>query len=106
MSKTTLRLIIILVVLWGAAYIYKGPMQEENIQEENPANFLSEISTESISKIIVNRDGVTTTLTKENDKFKIEGTKNFYVNKETSKNIIETLENAKIAALELVSSED
>lgn len=106
MSKTTLRLIIILVVLWGAAYIYKGPIQDKESEKNTPSNFLTEIDTEAITSIRVERDGVTTTLNKEDDKFKVNGTKNFYVSEETSKKILEGLEDAKKAALELVSSEE
>ena len=106
MSKTTLRLIIILIVLWGAAYIYKGPMNNQGSSGNNPTNLLVDVNTETISEIQVNRDGVITILKKEGNKFKIDGTKNFYVNEETSEKILEGIENAKLATLELISSEE
>lgn len=106
MSKTTLRLIIILIVLWGAAYIYKGPMQEQVVEENSPTNFLAEINTNKINEIKITRDGVTTVLQKEGDQFKIAGTKNFFVNTDTATKILEGLDRAKEATLELVSSDN
>ena len=106
MSKTTLRLIIILVVLWGAAYIYKGPMQEQVVSENIPNNFLAEINTENISEIRINRDDKTTVLRKEGERFKIADTKDFYVNTEVMSKLLEGLTSATEATLELVSSDD
>ena len=98
---STFKLGLILIVLIGAAYFYKGPLQE---QGQNKNNFLSDIEVEEIEKIEIAQDGTTTTLEKIDGKLKIEGTKDFYVDDEVAQSILDALSETKNVALNLVSA--
>ncbi|MCX6799628.1 MAG: DUF4340 domain-containing protein [Candidatus Falkowbacteria bacterium] len=106
MSKTTLRLIIILIVLWGAAYIYKGPMQKKVSDQNKPENFLANVDANALNKVVIVRNSATTTLIKEGDKFRIDGTKAFFIDKETAQQIADSIQNAKEATFDIASTDE
>ena len=96
---STFKLGVILVVLIGAAYFYKGPLQEQS-----NSNFLKNINKDKIQKIEIAKDGATTTLEKIDDKLKVEGTKDFYVDDEVAQDILNALSDTKNVAMSLVSA--
>ena len=98
---STFKLGIILVILIGVAYFYKVPLQE---QQQQNNNFLSKIEKEKIQKIEIAKDGSVTILEKVDDKLKIEGTKDFYVDDKVAQDILDAISDTKEVALNLVSN--
>jgi len=76
-------------------------MQEAADREDN---FLSSVNVEEIKKIEITKDVATTTLEKVDNKLKIEGTKDFYVDDEVANKILDAISDTKTVALTLVSS--
>lgn len=104
MTNKNLRLGIVLFVLILAAYIYKGPYESWRNNQNMPDNFFSTISLDDIDKIEVSNINATAGLLKEDEKWKIEGTKDFYVKDESMKQIFDSLKLAQDARVETVST--
>lgn len=100
---STFKLGLILIVLIGAAYLYKTPAVQDS---KKIKNFLSDVSVEEIKKIEIEADGKTTVLEKINGKLKIEGTKDFYVDDEVAQKILDAISNTKNTVLDLVSNSE
>lgn len=104
MSKTTVRLAIILAVLWGGVFIYKQASKKTQHDDTVvQSNFFSNIDVDKINSISVIKNGATTTLEKSGDLFKIAGTKGFYATEEVAKTISDGLIGAKNANLKIAS---
>lgn len=99
------KLIIILIIFWGAAYLFSGPVEEWKAKRQND-NPLKKIAVEDVEKIEIVKNGATTTLSKEGESLKVEGTKDFYVDEETSEKITQGLLELKEAGFDLVSSKE
>jgi len=104
MFKKNLILGGVLVLLIISAYIYQGPFQEWQRKKSLPKNFLTKIKTEEINKIEISNQKSTTMLEKINNRWKIGGTKDFFVNDDMAKNLTESLQELTKTEFELVSS--
>ena len=104
MNKKNLKLAIILIILVALAYLYQGPFQKWKSDFEKPKNIFSGLNIEKTDKITIARNKATTTLEKTGDRWKVGGTKDFYVNKNFSDELVKVLQNAKAAGIELVSA--
>ena len=108
MSKKNLILGGVLVFLILVVYLYKGPYQNYQKQVDVPDNFLSQLEVSAINKIEVITSEKTVVLNKEEKdeetKWKIDGTKDFYVAQGEGESIIKTLEEASEGKIELISN--
>ncbi len=106
MSKKNLFLGGILVVLIFFAYIYNGPLQNWKANKGKSDNFLSSLNLEQINRIIIARKGEETTLELVGDKWRIMGTKDFYVQDDIMTTVLDSLKEAKESDLDLVSENE
>ncbi len=80
MSKKNLILAGILVVLVAFSYVYNGPLQNSKKEKEGKYNFLTSLNINEVNLIeIKNGDNVTELELVEN-KWRVKGTKDFWVN--------------------------
>lgn len=103
MSRKNLILIIVLILLSAIAYIYQGPLKKWQIKNSQVSNFLSEIDVNKVNKMEIVKDKETTNLSLNAGRWKIEGTKDFYVSAETADKMLQTLKKLSDVQLELVS---
>lgn len=103
MSKKNLYLGGLLIVLVVAAYFYNGPWQKMQADKGKVKNFLSKINVEDIDFIDVSALGKTTVLEKNGDRWKIGGTKDFYVDDALATTLASGLAEAQKADMELAS---
>jgi len=104
MSKKNLLLGGILIILIVVAYFYQGPLKEWRENLGQPKNFLAKVEVDKIEEILVINNGQETILEKSGKNFKVSGAKDFYVKDMVVKEIINSLEKAAGAKLELVSN--
>jgi len=103
MNKKNLILSAILVVLIISSYIYQGPFKKWQENNSKPNNFLSNISLDNIKEIEINNKDEKIVLKREEKKWKIEGTKDFYVKDSIADSLDFVLENINKGELEIVS---
>lgn len=103
MTKKNIILAIALFVLIGVAYAYEVPYQKWKIESDKPVNFLSVIKADQLSKIEITAEGKTTTLEKIENRWKISGTKSFYVGEATASYLDDKLKQAVDSDLEIAS---
>lgn len=103
MNKKNAILGGILVVLIALAYLYSAPFQEWRKEMARPDNFLAGLNVDNISKIALEGAGQGVVLEKVGDKWRIAGTKDFYLKDEISGTLIDKLNEAKVAEVELAS---
>ncbi len=104
MSKKNIILLIVLIILAGLAWAYQGPFQDYREKLNKPKNFLSKVDMEKIDKVVIAKITASTTLEKVADRWKVAGTKDFYVNPQTAEDMGSKLKSLKDADLELVSA--
>ncbi len=104
MNKKTLILGGILIILIALAYTYQGPLKKWQASLGQPSNFLAVVDVEQISKMEITQNGQVTILEKQDGKWKVGGTKDFYVKDSVADNAIQGLEEAVKSELELVSA--
>jgi hypothetical protein len=104
MNKRNLILAAILVVLAASAYFYQGPVGDWLEERGEPDNWLSGIDLAEVGKVVVVNNNGTTTLVRIDDRWKIEGTKDFYVPANVAVNMESALEDAGVAEPEVVST--
>ena len=104
MNKKNIILGGILIILIALAYLYQGPIKDWRQNLGEPENFLSVVDVEQIDKIEIVKSGTTTILEKYGDKWRIGGTKDFYVKQDLADSLKSGLENAVKADFELASS--
>ena len=104
MNKKNLMLGGVLIVLITLAYLYQGPIKDWRQNLSKPENFLAIVDIEQIDKIEIVKSGKTTILEKHGDKWKIVGTKDFYVKQNLADSLKSGLEDAVKAGFELASS--
>ncbi len=100
-SKQTLILGIIFVILLGLAFAYK-PFLEWREKRGEPDNFFAKINFDDINKIEINGDE-DVILVREGDKWRIDGTKDFYLNSGRADSIKNAFKDARESSLEIVS---
>lgn len=103
MTKKNKILSIILVCLIGIAFLYSGPYKnwKENVNKKK--SFFSELNLDTITKFSVDYQGEETILEKQGERFKVAGTKDFYVDKTAQDALLKIITDAKDSELELVS---
>jgi len=107
MSKKNLILGGILVFLALSAYVIDGPFKKwkESVSQEK--NFFSELKVGEIDKIELSKANVNYVFVKEvkNDaeKWRIDGTKGFYLSDDIKNGIIDALNESKAASLDVAS---
>jgi len=104
MNKKTLLLGGILIILTISAYAYQGPLKKWRDNLGKPNNFLSKVDVKQISKIEITKNGKTVVLKNKDGKWKVDGAKDFYVKNSVADNLIQELDKAVKADLELISS--
>jgi hypothetical protein len=104
MNKKTLKLGGILIILIALAYLYQGPLKEWRENSGKTKNFLAEVDASQIDKIEITKGEKTTTLEKYDNKWKIGGAKDFYVQQDAAESLVKGLQNAAKAKLDLASN--
>lgn len=79
MNKKNLFLAIVLLVLVSAAYIYQGPFQKWRQNRNKVANFLSVLNFDVVDKMEIKNGEQVVILKKKDDRWLVDGTKEFYV---------------------------
>ena len=104
MNKKNLVLGGILIILVIIAYLYQGPIKKWQANLSKPKNFLSKIVVDKINKIeIIKNQNDKIILEKNGERWRIAGTKDFYVPNDIAKIMIENLQKAVKSDLEIVS---
>ncbi len=104
MSKKTLILGAILIILIGLAYLYQGPLKQWQNNLGRPNNFLAKTETGKIDKIEIVSANNTVVLAKLGEKWKYNNTKDFYVDPAVIADILAELNQAAKSKMELVSN--
>jgi len=104
MNKKTIILGGILVTLIALAYTYQGPLKEWQARLGKSKNFLAKIDVNQIDKIEITRKAKITMLEKQDGKWKINGTKEFFIEDGLASSLKSGLEEAIKSKAELVSS--
>jgi hypothetical protein len=103
MTKKNFILGIILILLVGTAYVYNGPWRSWQEKNSQTKNIFAQLNVDKINKIEITASGKTTTLDLNGNKWKIAGTKDFYVNETMASNMITRLKDLTTAQLEIAS---
>lgn len=102
MNRKNLVLGTILVVLLVLAYLYQGPLQDR--EEDN--NFLSDVDMEEVDTMTITRNGSSTVLTKQGEaKWKVQGEGDFYVEESTAEDLGSKMASLTKTNFELVSTD-
>ncbi|MCK5416086.1 DUF4340 domain-containing protein [Candidatus Parcubacteria bacterium] len=92
MNKKNLILASVLAVLVIFAYIYQGPLQNSKSRQEKNNNFLLGLQVDDINKIEITNQGKVTKLEKVDGKWRVEGTKDFWITEDLTGQIKEASE--------------
>ncbi len=103
MTKKNLLLGGILGVLLILAFVYNGPFEEWKNNLGKPNNFLTDLDILAINKIELKGQGENIVINKIDDTWKIDGTKDFYVEEGVMGTVLDSLRSAKDSELVLVS---
>lgn len=103
MNKKNLLLAIILLVFALAAYGYSFPYQAYLRRQASPTNFLAGSNLALVDKITITKQGTTSTLLKESDRWRVLGPGEFYVNSELAREALATLQRLTTSTLSIVS---
>lgn len=103
MNKKNFTLGGALIILVALAYLYQGPIKEWRQDSGKPKNFLAIVDVEQIDKIEIIKNEEVTVLEKAGERWKIGGTKDFYVKDELVSSLKSGLDEAVEADIELVS---
>ena len=95
---------IILIILIALAYSYQGPFKRWQAGKGAPENFLAKVEAGEIDKIEIEKDSQATILKRDGERWKVEGAGDFYVEERAASTLIQSLEQAVKAELELVSA--
>lgn len=87
-----------------AAYVFEGPLKKWQTNLGKPDNFLAKINLDKIEKIEINNNGEISTLLKDGDRWKVDGTKDFFVSQEAKNNLENNLRELSSAGIELIST--
>lgn len=106
MSKKNINLAVALLVLLGLAYLYQGPLKNWNEKKEETKNFLSGIDFEKVDKIEITKNNILTVLEKDNEQWRVGGTKDFYLDEEASNSLVSAVNESIKADIEVVSDNE
>lgn len=104
MDKKTLKLGGILIILIVLAYLYQGPLAEWRSSLGKPKNFLAGINAELIDRVEIAKNEKVTVLEKHDSRWKIGGTKDFYIEESLAASLIDNLKKAAQTETELASA--
>lgn len=103
MNKKNIILAIVLAILIAAAWGYNGPYRDWQAKRGATDNFFKKIDFSQVTRIDLAKAGLTTTLERSGEKWKISGTKEFFVRDDMATGMSGAIEEAKKADLEPVS---
>ncbi len=103
MTRKNLILGGVLIILVAAAFIIEGPLQSWRQNHNLPDNPLAGIDFDQVNAIDVNYQGKTVTIERDGDKWKIAGTKGFYVSDDVMNAVTSAVTDATKAPVEVVS---
>lgn len=103
MNKKNLILGIVLALLVLAAWGYEGPFKSWKEEKAKAINLFSGLDLDKVNQIEVAQGDKKTAFTKVNDKWKIDGTKDFWLTQAQADQIKTALDDAKKTDWELVS---
>ncbi len=104
MSKKNLYLGGILIILAFAAYLYNGPVKNWQENKNQSENFFAKIDINQVDFIDIANKGELITLEKQNDKWKVSGTKDFFVESALAAEQDTKIKDAISGEMELVSN--
>jgi len=104
MNRKTLILGIILIVLIALAYAYQGPLKKWQNDLGKPKNILAKIKIDSLDTIEIINQGKTLTLAKQNQRWKYDDSKDFFVDASVMAKVFNELKLAVDSETELVSN--
>jgi hypothetical protein len=104
MSKKNLTLSGILLVMVAFVYLYQGPFQDWREKSETTKNFLSALDPAAINTLEITADNKTAKLIKSGDRWKIDGTKDFYVKDSVASELNTILSELGRADLDVIST--
>jgi len=102
MAKKNLILLIVFVILAGAAFLFSGPFKSWNESRQAPKNFLSGVNIDQAEKIEMIRTEKTVTLTKDGGRWKVDQGK-FYALPAAIEALKSGFKKAQAARLEVAS---
>ncbi len=104
MNKKTLILGAVLIALIALAYLYHGPLKEWQNNFGKPKNIFAKIDAAKVDKLEVVSGDNTLVLSKQNEKWRYNNTKDFYVEPSLIAGALESLKQAAASEVELVSN--
>lgn len=104
MNKKTLVLGVVLIVLIILAYVYQGPLKKWQTNLGKADNFFAKVNIDDIKKVEIFDNGVLTVLNNEEGKWRIGGTKDFFLSAEMQDRFENGLKDLALANLELIST--
>jgi len=104
MDKKNLILGGILLGLIAFTWVWNGPIKDWRFERGEESNFLSGLSLDKADSIRIERSGATTTLERVDGRWKVGGTKDFYVKKEVSDELAFALNKVAAGKMELAST--
>ncbi|MCK5510860.1 DUF4340 domain-containing protein [Candidatus Parcubacteria bacterium] len=104
MSKKNLYLGGILIILAFVAYLYNGPLQKWQENKGKSENFLAKIDVNQIDFIDIANKGKLITLERQEDKWKVSGTKDFFVESALANELDTKIKDAISGEMDLVSN--
>jgi len=104
MNKKTLILGVALIALIALAYGYQGPLKKWQNNLGKPKNILANIKIDLIDKIEIINQGKILILDKQNQKWKYDNSKDFYVDASVIAKVLDELKIAALSEMELVSN--
>jgi hypothetical protein len=106
MSKKNIILGTILIILVAFAWVWSGPIKNWQAGANKERNFLADIILDKVSKIEITKAGNTVALEKTGDKWKVGGTKDFFVGASVSAILNSALSEAGLKEISLAGSSE
>ena len=90
-------------MLVALAFFYEGPLKEWKDNFGQPRNFLAGLEVDQISRVEIDNENDSIALEREGERWKIVGTKTFYIKDDIINTVISALKEAVKAEVEVVS---
>ena len=91
-----------MIILIAIIYLWQGPVGEWQANRKKPKNFLAGLDAGKISGMEISNPAVSVKLEKDGDKWKISGTKGFYVKESIMESALSGLKDAVAAKMDIV----
>jgi hypothetical protein len=102
--KKNLKLLVILIILVGGAYLLTGPIKDWNKKKRAPKNFLAAIDINRAERIEIARKEKTVKLIKEGENWRVEGEGKFFADPEAIETLKTEFKKAQSVGLEIASA--